>query len=170
MIYIAIATLSLGLILLGIYFIQRKSSGLPSGEVIYTDTSSWETVEKPLYDPVYHITGRPDYLVKLGKRIVPVELKSSRVKDKPYKGHIYQLAAYCHLVSASFNQRPEYGLLRYPTIRFKIEYCDELEDELKSTMDEMRALEQQNNVTRSHNIPARCIACGYVSLCEMSLK
>ena len=170
MIYLAVATFTLGLILLGITYIRRRSSGLPSGKVIYTDTYKWETVEKPLYDPKFHLTGRPDYLVKLGKRIIPVELKSSRVKDNPYKGHIYQLAAYCHLVSLSFNQRPEYGLLRYPATTYKIEYSDELEDELKSTMDEMRMLELKSDVARSHNIPARCNACGYKSVCEMSLK
>ena len=67
--------------------------------MIYTDTRGWSAVEKPLYDPVIGLTGRPDYLVKKGKDIIPVEVKTSRTPEAPYDSHIFQLAAYCLLVA-----------------------------------------------------------------------
>ena len=55
---------------------QQKSSGLPTGKVIYADTSKWGRVQKPLHDfKDWVLTGRPDYLVEQDGMIIPVEVK-----------------------------------------------------------------------------------------------
>ena len=46
---------------------QQKIAGLPAGRVIYSDTSRWAAVEKPLYDAVLGLAGKPDYLVETGE-------------------------------------------------------------------------------------------------------
>ncbi len=57
---------------------RQKSSGIPSGRLIYTDMRGWGKPAEPLYDPVLNLVGKPDYLVENGKHIIPVEVKTSR--------------------------------------------------------------------------------------------
>lgn len=54
---------------------QRKQAGIPAGRVIYSDASQWGKVERPLYDPKLRLTGKPDYLMKQGNQLIPVEVK-----------------------------------------------------------------------------------------------
>ena len=72
--------------------------------MISSDTSEWGKVEKPLYDPLSGLTGKPDYLVEENGFYIPVEVKSSRAPGLPYDSHIYQVAAYCLLVERTYAQ------------------------------------------------------------------
>ncbi|NLG99077.1 MAG: CRISPR-associated protein Cas4 [Chloroflexi bacterium] len=148
---------------------QRQLSGLPSGRIIYSDTDRWKKVEKPLYDPVYGLTGKPDYLVEDRGAIIPVEVKSSRAPSLPYDSHVFQLAAYCLLVEQAYGERPPYGILRYRDRTFSIDYTPELEQELHALLKEIRGEERQDEVDRSHHEPARCARCGYRSICDQRL-
>lgn len=148
---------------------QQKAAGLPGGKVVYTDTSQWDDVVAPLYDPITRLTGKPDYLVRTAKGIIPVEVKSGRVPDAPYDSHIYQLAAYCLLVEREFGQRPPYGIIHYGKRTFQVEYTQKLENALIDLLTEMRKNERRKNVPRSHEQPARCGGCGYNHLCEQRL-
>jgi CRISPR-associated exonuclease Cas4 len=148
---------------------RRKSTGLPGGRIIYTDTRAWGAVDKPLYDPVSGLTGKPDYIVDQGNRIIPVEVKSSRVKDGPYDSHIYQLAAYCLLVDRTYSKRPPYGILHYPNRTYAVDYTAALENSLLDVLEEMRAQERRKEVDRSHNVAARCHACGYRHTCDQQI-
>src|SRR3990170_591592 len=98
MIWIAVVCFLLGIALFWQSSRQRKASGLPGGRIIYADTSRWEPLQEALYDPRLGLAGKPDYLVKEGEQVIPVEVKSSRVAHSPYDSHIFQLAAYCLLV------------------------------------------------------------------------
>jgi len=167
-------TLALILLLLGALLLwqanrQRKAAGLPGGEVIYSDTSRWGPVEEPLYDPLLELTGRPDYLIRQGEMVIPVEVKSSRVGEAPYDSHIYQLAAYCYLVQRTFGVRPSHGVLHYPNRTYRIAYTQELERDMISLVKEMRAKGHRRKIKRSHNSPARCRGCGYRAMCEQRL-
>jgi CRISPR-associated exonuclease Cas4 len=148
---------------------QRKAAGLPGGKIIYTDTRDWGEVEKPLYDPIIGLTGKPDYLVKKGREIIPVEVKSSRVNDSPYDSHIYQLAAYCYLVERETGHRPPYGILQYPSRTFRVDYTTELEDALLEILSDIRYQERRTVVNRSHEAPQRCASCGFEESCNQSL-
>lgn len=147
----------------------RKAAGLPGGRVIYTDTDEWGEVEDPLYDPVTKLTGRPDYLIRQKKFVIPVEVKSGRVPDSPYDSHIYQLAAYCLLVEREFGVRPPYGVIHYGKRTFAVDYTPQMENALLDLMTEMRQAERKKNVDRSHESPPRCRGCGFANTCEQAL-
>ena len=165
----AIITLIVALLLLWQAARQRKSAGLPGGQVIYADTRDWGAVEKPLYDPFLGLTGKPDYLVKKGRQIIPVEVKSSRISDSPYDAHIFQLAAYCYLVERDTKIRPGYGILHSPNRTFRVDYTPELESSLLELIAEMRYQEHRTVVNRSHEWPQRCAGCGFEENCNQSL-
>jgi len=152
---------------------QQTKTGLPAGRVIYADTSRWAAVEKPLYDGVLGLTGKPDYLIEAsgeaGDPIIPVEVKSRHTGQAPYDSHIFQLAAYCLLVERQLGRRPPYGLLKYPDQVFSIDFTPALEAALRSTLDAMRSIEQRKGVNRSHNSPQRCARCGYRDVCDQNL-
>lgn len=163
---LALAAFVLALVLLFVSSRKRRAAGLPGGRVIYSDTKSWERPEKPLYDPITEISGRPDYLVRQGKQVIPVEVKSGRTPDSPYDSHIYQLAAYCLLVEREFGKRPPYGIIHYQNRSFAVDYTPELENALLDLLTEMRQDDARRNVHRSHEIQARCRGCGYAPNCD----
>lgn len=166
----ALALLFLALIFFWRASRQRRSAGLPGGRVIYSDTNQWAELEKPLYDPVAGITGRPDYLVKQGKHIIPVEVKSGKTPDMPYDSHIYQLAAYCMMVEREYNQRPPYGIIHYEKRTFAVDYTRQLEESLQDLLDDMRKADRKRTeVNRSHENPGRCRGCGFAYTCEQAL-
>lgn len=169
MLYLAIIIFFLGVLILLVSHFQRKKSGIPTGEIVYTDTSAWKALTKPLFDPDLRLTGKPDYLVKQGANIIPIEVKSSRAPESPYKGHILQLAAYCYLVSVEFKERPAFGYIHYKDKTFKVPYSDSLENELISVINAIKTLEYQPGVDRSHQSPGRCRGCGYVSICDQKI-
>jgi CRISPR-associated exonuclease Cas4 len=166
---LALAALLLALALF--YFARRKrrAAGMPGGRVIYTDTGGWEKVEKPLYDPLTELSGRPDYLVRQGKTVIPVEVKSGRTPASPYDSHIYQLAAYCLLVEREFGQRPPYGIIHYQNRSFSVDYTEDLERALLDLLTEMRQDDSRRNVPRSHQVAGRCRGCGYAYFCDQAL-
>ena len=42
-----------------------QRTGLPAGEVVYSDTGQWEKQEQPLNSRRYGLVGRPDYMVRV---------------------------------------------------------------------------------------------------------
>ena len=166
MIITAILAALLAVLLLWQAARRRHKTGLPPGRVVYTDTSQWGEVTKPLYDSVYGLTGKPDYIVvKDGKRI-PVEVKSSVAPRQPYEGHVFQLAAYCLLIERASGIRPPHGILHYRDNTYAIDYTAELEARLVELLVEIRQCESRKAPKRSHDEPARCARCGYRSVCD----
>jgi CRISPR-associated exonuclease Cas4 len=159
----------LGFILLWQANRQHQASGLPGYKVIYSDTSDWGPSEKPLYDSKLDLTGRPDYLIRQGNNIIPVEVKTARVYQSPYDSHIFQLAAYCYLVHSKYNVRPPYGILHYKNRTYRIEYTNELEASLIALIGEMRTKGHLRKIIRSHQSAQRCQRCGYRSFCDQRL-
>lgn len=148
---------------------QRKEAGIPGGRIIYTDTRGWGKLEKPLYYAPLELTGKPDYLIEQGDKIIPVEVKSGRVPDAPYDAHIYQLAAYCLLVDKTYKKRPPYGIIHYSGRDFAVDYTRELEQSLTDLLVEMKRDEHKRNIPRSHESPARCAKCGFREACDQKL-
>lgn len=148
---------------------RRKQAGIPGGRIIASDTRAWGRPDRPLYDAALGLTGRPDYLVQQGDVVIPVEVKSRRIRGAPYDSHIFQLAAYCLLVERSTGRRPPYGILHYPNATFAVDYTPELEQALLDLLADMRRDETRREVARSHARPARCAACGYRQRCDQRL-
>lgn len=167
--------ISLALLLLAIFFLwqsarRQKEAGLPGGRVIYTDTRAWGApLEKPLYDSKLGLTGKPDYLVEQKGQIIPIEVKSGRAPESPYDSHIFQLAAYCLLVDKTYGRRPPYGIIHYPSRTFAVDYTPEVESALLDLLVEMRRDDTLVEVDCSHDDPARCRRCGFLSVCDQKL-
>jgi CRISPR-associated exonuclease Cas4 len=167
--------LALFLIFLSLFLLwqagrQRQATGLPGGQIIYSDTRNWGAIEKPLYDRYLGLTGKPDYLVEQDGQIIPVEVKSSRVSESPFDSHIFQLAAYCMLVERTFEKRPTHGILHYPNRTYRIDYTQDLESALLDLLADMRADGRRKVIDRSHQEKIRCIRCGYRNTCDQNLK
>jgi CRISPR-associated exonuclease Cas4 len=170
LILLAVAMLAV----LAAYFLWRSGTadrgraGLPRGRVIYADTDRWEESE-PLYAPRYALAGKPDYLLRLGRQVIPVEVKPGRRADEPYDADILQLAAYCLLVEETWGHPPSYGLLHYREHTFRIPYTGRLRRTLLATMDDMRRDMARRDVSRSHREATRCRFCGHREDCGQSL-
>ncbi len=149
---------------------QGRGAGLPAGRIIYADSKTWGKPEKPYYDPRSGLTGKPDYVVKQGKHLLPVEVKSAYAPPEPYASHLMQLTAYCLLIERATGNRPPYGLLRYRNRTFAIDYTPEREEALLEIMDEMRRLETRGRVSRSHEESFRCSRCGYAKNCAEKIS
>jgi len=172
MVYIWIVVLILlggGALLLMRGRAKWRTTGLPDGEVVYSDTGQWEKQEKPLVSRRYGLVGRPDYLVRVvenGQTIpVPVEVKSRRRPAEPYASHILQLATYCLLVEDVLKVRPTYGLLHYADATLRIPYSDELRAQVLNAADAIRSARSSPNLGRDHQDPNRCRNCGYRRAC-----
>jgi len=149
---------------------MRQASGLPAGQVVYSDTGGWTRLEKPLFSAALQLTGKPDYLVRQGADYIPVEVKSGRAPAAgPYASHVYQLAAYCALVTETYHRRPAYGLIKYADQTLSVDFTPALEAELADLLDEIRADGEAEDVARSHASAARCRGCGFREECEESL-
>ncbi len=167
-IYWALLLLALGLILWLISRNQRKSSGLPKGELLYSDNKVLQNLPKLLHDPELELVGRPDYVIRDDAGfLIPVELKSATAPKQAYASHIVQLMAYCRLVDVHFGQRPPYGIIQYKDRAFKIAYSRKNEQKLYDLISQFR--DSSSNGKRSHNSPGRCRGCGYASICDQSL-
>jgi CRISPR-associated exonuclease Cas4 len=171
---VAAALLVAALALLGLAAWLRRRAGMPVGRLVYSDTGQWEEVPEPLYAPSVNLAGRPDYLVRRWRHLIPVEVKSTAVPGEPYRSHVLQLAAYCLLVEEAYEQRPSYGLLHYAPPdgqerTFAVRYTRALERELLDTMEWMREDWRHRRADRDHDDPARCRSCSYAEHCEQRL-
>jgi len=148
----------------------EKQSGLPGGEVIYTDTGTWHPNIEALHSSQQRLVGKPDYLVQQQNgEIIPVEIKSSRAPQAPWQGHVLQLAAYCWLVEETYGIRPSYGILQYADQAFSLDYTSDLEKDLLLVLNEMRQDYQEEDLDRDHNDARRCTSCGMKQKCNQRL-
>ena len=170
LIWLALILLILGMAAVVLARRTRSAAGLPTGQVIYSDTSRWRRAERPLFSRRHQLAGKPDYLVREGRTIIPVEVKSQRAPAAgPHKGHILQLAAYCLLVEETENARPAYGLIHYADQTVRIDNTPELTRTLLATLDAMRRDMDRGEAHRSHDDPARCRRCGVQAACDERL-
>jgi len=143
----------------------QRSSGLPTGEVIYADSEAWQRVEKSLISRRYGLVGRPDYIMAVGKNrtraMIPVEVKSGKRPATPVIGHLLQLGVYCMLVEEVYGLTPDHGLLHYADATLKIPFTDALRQEVLIAAEALRHAQSARQVRRNHQEAARCRGCGY---------
>lgn len=161
------------LIALALWWLSRRirsDSGLPEGRLIYSDTSTWTRNDQPILSRRYGIVGKPDYLVRDGNQIVPVEIKATRkTPTTPHRSHILQLAAYCLLVEDNYGVRPNYGIVLYGDKQFAVEYTDALRNDVLRAAESIRADANSPDVERNHSDAVRCAACGLNHACDERL-
>jgi CRISPR-associated exonuclease Cas4 len=147
-----------------------RESGLPAGDVIYTDSGTWFRQHETLFSSRCGLAGRPDYLIEeTDGKITPVEIKSVRAPERPYEGHVMQLAAYCLLVTDHFGVRPEGGIIQYNDRAFAVAFSEALENRLLSVVAHMREDLYREEVDRDHANVRRCAACGHRQHCDQRL-
>jgi len=157
-------------ILIWLSFRLRRGAGLPEGEVIYSDTGAWTRNGESLHSDVHGLVGKPDYLVRAGRHVIPVEVKAGPAPEQPRLGHVLQLGAYCLLVTERFGARPPYGIIRYNDKSLKIPFERRLETTVLETLARMRAAAPRaGGARRDHADARRCAACGVRDACAERL-
>jgi len=114
------------------------------------------------------LAGKPDYIIQKNKKIIPVEYKST-VHKHPRKNHIYQLAAYCHLIEENSKSFVPYGVLVYNDKTFNISYDPKLRFELEEIISSMRNIMKSGKIYRNHNEINRCKNCSMRNNCDLKL-
>ena len=166
---LALLLIALAIALLWLARRGRAASGLPRGQVVYVDSRTWQRPPEPLRAPRYGLVGRPDYLLRQGRAIIPIEAKPSREAEEPYPSDILQLAAYCLLVAVVYGRSPSHGLLVYRERTFEIPFDASLRRALLDTLATMRRCERQRDVPRDHDEPSRCAVCSMRGHCDEAL-
>lgn len=147
--------------------LQRRS-GLPAARIRQSDMSG----ERPgpiLTAEQYRLRGRPDYVLELGGRLIPVEVKPTRSARHPYDSDRMQLAAYCLLIEETSGVAPPFGILRYADQSWELPYTSETRNSLIALLHEMQASSAAHEVDRSHQQPARCRGCSQRPHCDQAL-
>ncbi len=169
---------------LGLLWLARRaqrSTGLPAGQVVYSDTGAEQAVLEPLVSHRYGLVGKPDYLVEVTgsaagvtghgsgrgaqRIVVPLEVKSRRQPRTPDEGHLLQLATYCLLVEDVYGVRPPHGYLRYADATLTIPFSPQLRQAVIDAAAAIRKARTEANVRRSHHDAERCARCGYSESC-----
>lgn len=161
----ALLLIGVGLFLIAIYL--RRLVGLPSGAIIYSDAPG---TGQTFRSQRYGLAGKPDYLLRRGGYLIPVEVKPWRTAARPYWSDILQLAAYGLLVEESYGTAPPYGLLHYRSGTHKVPFTPQLRRNLLETMAAMRKGLLAADMPPNHRSPARCAACGYRYACGQEIK
>ncbi|MEM3927890.1 MAG: CRISPR-associated protein Cas4 [Archaeoglobaceae archaeon] len=146
-------------------FLERRTL---RGKIVYSDVIR---SEKPLYSKTLAIAGKPDFILRRGDKLIPVEYKSSKKPRKLYRSHVLQLAAYCWLIEENYNVKCPFGYIVYGKKKFKVKYDDGLRKELMNTVGQMRdflklSLEE---ASRRKN-EKRCKSCLLKESCEKLVR
>lgn len=154
----ALATLALLLW----WFLRRRAAVLP-GEVVWQDTPDADT----LVAHRYRIAGRPDYVVREARGLVPVEVKSRACGTHgPYASERAQLLTYCLLIEEALEGTVISGVLEYRDRRIVVPFGERERQEITALLAQMDA---EGNAHRSHHQAARCRGCGFRAQCDEAL-
>jgi CRISPR-associated protein Cas4 len=166
---IGMAVLLAVLLLLAAQWLRWRS-GLPSGEIIYDDTSG--QVGAVLTSRRYGLRGKPDYLLEgEADNLIPVEVKSGAAPrtGSPYASHLMQLAVYFVLVEDVLQRPAPYGLIRYRDRTIRVANTEKLRAELLAILAQMRAASRTGEARRSHYQAPRCRSCSVAYACDERL-
>ena len=141
---------------------RRAKLGLTNAAVVAADDS--EIGVPTLRSDRLGLVGRPDHLVRIDRKIIPVEQKpgARRVHDS----HVMQLAAQCMLVTDVYGVRPPYGLLVLANgVQQQVPFTRALEKRVLETMARMRVVLEAGTQPGPRWTGSRCRACGFFETC-----
>ena len=117
---------------------------------------------KLLYSAKYELQGKPDYVFQspIGKKIVPVELKSGSIGEEklPHHGDFLQLCTYFLILEDVYGQKPPFGRIVYRDYMFEIKNTAKVRNEVLQTVKEMREM-LQYGVGKAKPSFAHCRPC-----------
>lgn len=144
------------------WVLRRRAAVLP-GEVIWRDAPEARTLVSHCYD----LAGRPDYVVREARGLVPVEVKSRACGPRgPYASERAQLLAYCLLTEDALGGTVTSGLLEYRDRRVVIPFGESERQEIAALLMQM---DMERDAHRSHQQAARCRGCGFRTQCSEAL-
>ena len=135
------------------------------GKIEYIDLDD----SKVFKSKKYGISGRPDYVIKVGGHLIPVEVKKGRTPQGPLFSHIVQVAAYCLLIEETSGKAPPYGIIKYPEQEHELEYNVDMKNVLLQKVDEVRAALEAGDAHRNHKRPGKCKSCSRRAVCPERL-
>lgn len=153
----------LAIALLGLSLLLRRAGGLPGGEIVYRDAGDEPAL---LRSETYALVGRPDYILRTRRGLVPVEYKPSRAGREPYRSDVLQLAAYCLLIEETGQRFAGYGVLCTGSFTRRIPFTPALRSELLAAVDDIRSLSDAGDAPPNHHSDARCRTCSCRQACE----
>lgn len=140
---------------------------IPQGRITYSDLNK---PAKPLFSKKYRISGKPDYIIQRKNGFIPVELKTGHHTFPP-KNHVFQLAAYCHLLEENYGGFVPYGVLVYNNQKqYRIPFDPKIRFELENTIKKMRYSLKNYEFFRNHNDTHRCLSCSMRKYCNIKLS
>jgi CRISPR-associated exonuclease Cas4 len=139
-----------------------RRSRLPVGRILTSDAGA--RPGRLLVSERHGLHGRPDYLIRRGRQVVPVEVKPTQTRV--YPSAVMQVMAYCLLVEEHYG-RPRHGLLVLADRTETIPYTDARRAELLGVLAAMRAAPPLP--PRNHDQPGRCRACAFAPVCSDAL-
>lgn len=140
--FLAVGLFILGLLILYILKQQVKHFGILNHKIEYYDTD-----KKPgqtMYAKSVSLVGKPDYIIHKDGFYIPIEHKSSRAPQHPYKNHTMQLMAYCLLVEENYDITPPGGYIKYSDYEFYIEYSPKDKEEIQLLVNEILQKKKTN--------------------------
>ena len=150
------------------YYNKRleENHHIQKGKISYSDLNESGSV---LFSKRYRISGKPDYIVNENDKMIPVEFKSG-CYSYPLKNHVFQLAAYCHLVEEKYGGFVPFGVLVYDQVsEHRVSFDPHLRFKLESTVKEMRSVLKTGKVVINHDSVGRCKGCSMQSFCKHKL-
>lgn len=141
----------------------KTKYNIQQGKITYSDLNK---PAKSFFSKKYRISGKPDYIIQKKDKYIPVELKTGRYIT-PQKNHVFQLAAYCHLLEENYGVFVPYGVLVYNNQNeYKIPFDPKIRFELENTIKKMRTSLKNKKITRNHNDIHRCLNCSMKKYCN----
>lgn len=137
---------------------NKKEIGVKRASSIYSD----EKGTKMLIAQELGIQGKPDMIFETWvlRKYIPLEIKSGKLKDEiPHQGDLYQLVIYFLLVEAEYGKRPPYGKLVYANKTFKIRNTAKLRKTVLKTVQEMRAMLENECMPQASPDYMKCKHC-----------
>jgi CRISPR-associated exonuclease Cas4 len=147
----------------------RRLHGIYEGKIEYTD--KMDKKSRLLYSKKYGLRGKPDYIVKINNKYIPVEVKTGKIPKGPHFSHIIQIAAYCLLIHDNYKIRPPFGIITYSKEqKHKINYDNKLEELVKEKIQDMRECIKKNEAHRNHKRVGKCSYCSRRKKCPEKLS
>jgi CRISPR-associated exonuclease Cas4 len=147
---------------------KKTAAGIREGEVKYVDDAEAKKRSEVLMSELHNVSGRPDYILKINNKSIPVEIKTGRVPKGPLFSHIIQLACYMLIIENNYGT-PPYGILRYGDREHKIDYTEDLRKTLLEKISEMRITLKSGEAHRNHRRPGKCRSCSRRDKCPERL-
>jgi CRISPR-associated exonuclease Cas4 len=141
---------------------EKRARGIPEGSIMYSDLNS---PAEPLFSKQSRLVGKPDYIVRQGNHLIPVEVKSGG-HDHLQHNHVLQLATYCQILEDVSGEFIPEGIVVYNTVPYTIAFDPRLRFELASVTSQMREALLDGVVVRNHQEAGRCKHCSLRQYCD----